>query len=135
MVRERRAPETRYRAANLRAPSSAGRYDGGAMRRVAVMPNDRSQYPLDGRRPVHAIGGQRGQERPNAEWIGYTGNYPGFALTTGDLSLFMPDASMQRGQPSPRNRLVWSMDGETARVAIPLTALRLFPRPEYRGPK
>jgi len=38
---------------------------------------------------------------------------------------------MPRENPSPRDRFVWSMDGGTVTIQVPLTALAGSLRPEY----
>ena len=47
--------------------------------------------------------------------------------------LYMPDAPIVRENPSPRNRFVWSMDGGTVTIQVPLSALAGSLRPEYGG--
>lgn len=70
---------------------------------------------------------------PGPEGPGYTGSYRAFALSQADLVLYLPDAPMQRENPSPRDRFVWSMDGGTITVAVPLSSLAESLRPEYGG--
>ncbi len=93
---------------------------------------------LDAAAPPHAPGTYpfTVQEwQPGIEGSGYSGDYRAFALTTDSLLLYMPDQPMQRENPSPRDRLVWSMDGGTVRVAVPLSALANSLRPQYGGVK
>lgn len=61
--------------------------------------------------------------QPNAEGPGYTGDYRAFALTADHLILYMPDAPMLRENSTPGSRFVWSMDGGTVQVHVPLSAL------------
>jgi len=74
---------------------------------------------------------QEWQPGPNGP--GYTGSYRGFGLSPDHLILYMPDAPMQRGEPSPPDRFVWSMDGGTISIKVPLSALAGSLRPEYAG--
>ncbi|QUR67741.1 mannan-binding lectin [Mycobacterium spongiae] len=73
------------------------------------------------------------------EWVpgpngpGYTSSYHTFGLSPDHLILYMPDEPMLRENPSPRDRLVWSMDGGTIRIEVPLAALAGSLRPEYGG--
>jgi hypothetical protein len=60
---------------------------------------------------------------PQADGSGYSGNYRAFALTDSELILYLPDAPMKHETPWPRDRFVWSMDGGTVTVRVPLTAL------------
>lgn len=88
---------------------------------------------LDAARPPHAPGTYPftiEEWQPGPEGLGYTGGYRAFALTTDALILYMPNAPMQREEPSPKDRLVWSMDGGTVIVHVPLTALATSLRPE-----
>ncbi|WP_431306147.1 mannan-binding protein [Mycobacterium hubeiense] len=71
---------------------------------------------------------QPGPDGPN-----YTGEYRAFALSADHLMLYMPDEPMQREDPFPRDRLVWSMDGGTVRIRVPLSVLAGSLRPEYGG--
>src|ERR1700739_649756 len=68
---------------------------------------------------------------PGPEGPGYTGDYRAFGLSPDHLILYMPDAPMPRENPSPRDRFVWSMDGGTVTIQVPLTALAGSLRPEY----
>ncbi|RAV01144.1 mannan-binding lectin [Mycolicibacter senuensis] len=91
---------------------------------------------LDAAAPPHAPNSypftveefQPGPGRP-----GYTGNYRAFALSPGELILYLPDAPMLRENPRPADRLVWSMDGGAVVARVPLTALSASLRPEYGG--
>lgn len=64
---------------------------------------------------------------------GYSGDYRAFGLTSDHLILYMPDAPMMRENPSPPDRYVWSMDGGTVSIQVPLSALAASLRPEYGG--
>jgi len=44
-------------------------------------------------------------------------------LTADELILYLPDAPIVHENPTPRDRLVWSMDGGAVTVRIPLSAL------------
>ncbi len=66
---------------------------------------------------------------PQPDGSGYSGNYRAFALTVDELILYMPDAPMAHENPWPRDRLVWSMDGNTVEAHIPLAALAPILRP------
>lgn len=74
-----------------------------------------------------------------AEWVpgpggpGYTGGYRAFGISSDHLILYMPDVPMQRENPTPPDRSVWSMDGGTVTVDVPLSALAGSLRPEYGG--
>lgn len=70
---------------------------------------------------------------PGPEGPGYTGEYRTFALSPDHLTLYMPDGPMQRENPTPPDRFVWSMDGGTVQLQIPLSALAGSLRPEYGG--
>lgn len=71
--------------------------------------------------------------QPGPAGPGYTGNYRAFELSTDHLILYMPDAPMARENPSPRDRFVWSMDGGTVTIRVPLSSLADSLRPEYGG--
>lgn len=91
---------------------------------------------LDAARPPHAPGTYPftvTEWQPGPDGLGYSGGYRSFGLSTDSLILYMPDAPMMRETPSPRDRLVWSMDGGTVIVHVPLTALAASLRPEYGG--
>lgn len=93
---------------------------------------------LDAAPPPHAPGTYpfTVQEwQPGIDGSGYSGDYRAFALSTDALILYMPDQPMQRENPSPRDRLVWSMDGGTVQLAVPLSALADSLRPQYGGVK
>ncbi|HEX7322516.1 MAG TPA: hypothetical protein VF299_06205 [Mycobacterium sp.] len=70
---------------------------------------------------------------PGPDGPGYTGSYRAFALAADRLILYLPDAPMLRENPSPRDRLAWSMDGGTVTIEVPLSALAGPLRPEYGG--
>jgi len=70
---------------------------------------------------------------PGPDGPGYTGDYRAFGLTADHLILYMPDAPIVRENPSPRDRFVWSMDGGTVTIQVPLSALAGSLRPEYGG--
>ena len=91
---------------------------------------------LDAAAPPHAPGTYPftlEEFRPDADGPGYTGNYRAFALTGDSLRLYMPDQPMVREDPSPRDRLKWSMDGGTVVVDVPLAALAGQLKPAYGG--
>lgn len=71
--------------------------------------------------------------QPGPNGPGYTGDYRAFGLTPDHLVLYMPDAPILRENPSPPDRLVWSMDGGAVIVQMPLAALSGSLRPEYGG--
>lgn len=71
--------------------------------------------------------------QPGPSGSGYTGDYRAFALSVDELILYMPDAPMLRENPRPADRLVWSMDGGTVVVRVPLVSLATSLRPEYGG--
>lgn len=71
--------------------------------------------------------------QPGPDGPGYTGSYRAFGLTPEHLVLYMPDAPMLREEPRPRDRLVWSMDGGTVIVRVPLASISAALRPEYGG--
>ncbi|OCB46254.1 hypothetical protein A5721_13960 [Mycobacterium vulneris] len=71
--------------------------------------------------------------QPGPDGPGYSGEYRAFGLTADHLILYLPDAPMQREDPFPNDRLVWSMDGGTVTVEVPLSALNGSLRPEYVG--
>jgi hypothetical protein len=60
---------------------------------------------------------------PQPDGSGYSGNYRAFAVTPEELILYLPDLPMAHENPWPRDRFVWSMDGGTVTVHIPLEAL------------
>jgi hypothetical protein len=91
---------------------------------------------LDDAQPPHApdtypFTVQEWETGPNGP--GYTGDYRAFGLSPDRLILYMPDQPTQHENPSPRDRLVWSMDGGTVVVKVPLSALAGSLRPEYGG--
>lgn len=91
---------------------------------------------LDAAAPPHAPGTYPftvEEFTPSPRGPGYTGEYRSFALDGDQLLLFLPDAPMLREDPSPQDRLVWSMDGGTVQVRVPLAALADSLRPEYGG--
>jgi|DeeseametaMP1893_FD_contig_31_927862_length_2215_multi_13_in_0_out_0_2 Protein of unknown function (DUF3298) len=87
---------------------------------------------LDAAEPPHSPGTYpfTTQEwEPQLDGSGYSGEYRAFALTDNELILYMPDAPMAHENPWPQDRLVWSMDGGTVIVRVPLTALAPVLRP------
>ncbi len=70
---------------------------------------------------------------PGPNGPGYTGDYRAFALSPDNLILYMPDAPMVRENPSPPGQFVWSMDGGTVSIQVPLAAMAASLRPEYGG--
>lgn len=65
----------------------------------------------------------------------YSGGYRAWALTPEALLIYMPDYPVAHDVPinySP-GMPVWSMDGGTIRLRIPLVALDTVLRPEYRS--
>lgn len=91
---------------------------------------------LDAAAPPHAPGTYPFTVRewqPSLDGGGYSGDYRAFALTSDALILYMPDQPMQRENPSPPDRFVWSMDGGTVRIAVPLSALSGSLQPRYGG--
>jgi hypothetical protein len=90
---------------------------------------------LDAARPPHDPGTYPftpDKFEPQRDGSGYSGNYRAFALTTDDLILYLPDAPMAHENPWPPDRLVWSVDGGTVEVDVPLGALTPILRPQYR---
>lgn len=71
--------------------------------------------------------------QPGPDGAGYSGDYRGFGLAQDALVLYMPDEPLQRENPSPQDRLVWSMDGGTVILRVPLAALAGSLRPAYGG--
>lgn len=71
--------------------------------------------------------------QPGPQGNGYTGDYRAFGLSKDHLILYMPDAPMAHEDPIPRDRFVWSMDGGTVTIQIPLSALAGSLRPQYGG--
>lgn len=55
--------------------------------------------------------------------VGILGQYRAFAVTPDELILYLPDVPMTHETPWPRDRFVWSMDGGTVIVRVPLSAL------------
>lgn len=91
---------------------------------------------LDAAAPPHAPGTYPftvAEFQPDSGSAGYSGDYKAFALTQDSLLLYMPDQPMPRGDPSPRDRLVWSMDGGAVQVAVPLSSLAGSLKPEFGG--
>lgn len=69
---------------------------------------------------------------------GYTGDYRSFGLSQDHLILYMPDVPMQQENSNPHTSrpgdpLVWSMDGGTVTIGVPLSELAGSLRPEYGG--
>lgn len=60
---------------------------------------------------------------PQPDGSGYSGNYRAFAITPDEFILYLPDLPMTHETPWPRDRFVWSMDGGTVVVHVPLAAL------------
>lgn len=73
------------------------------------------------------------QWQPGPQGTGYTGDYRAFGMSADHLILYMPDAPMAHQDPIPRDRFVWSMDGGTVTIQIPLSALAGALRREYGG--
>jgi hypothetical protein len=71
--------------------------------------------------------------QPGPRGSGYTGDYRAFGLSPDQLILYMPDAPMQQEGQTPPGQFVWSMDGGTVNVKVPLAALAGSLRPEYGG--
>nr|WP_318276393.1 mannan-binding protein [Mycobacterium eburneum] len=91
---------------------------------------------LDAAAPPHAPGTYPftvEEFSPGPNGPGYTGDYRAFGLTPDQLVLYMPDAPILRENPSPPDRLAWSMDGGTVTARVPLAALAGSLRPEYGG--
>ncbi|OHV05074.1 DUF3298 domain-containing protein [Mycobacterium talmoniae] len=96
---------------------------------------------LDAAAPPHAPGTYPftvEHWQPGPDGPGYTGSYHAFALTPDNLILYMPDVPMQRENSAPHTSrpgdpLVWSMDGGTVTIEVPLSALAGSLRPEYGG--
>ncbi|QLL10428.1 mannan-binding lectin [Mycobacterium vicinigordonae] len=70
---------------------------------------------------------------PGPDGPGYTGSYRAFALCSDHLMLYMPDQPLAREAPSPPERFVWSMDGGTITINVPLSSLASSLRTEYAG--
>lgn len=70
---------------------------------------------------------------PTPSGSGFSGDYRGWALSPTELILRLPDAPMAHEYPIPRDRFVWSMDGGTVTIRVPLAALAASLRPEYGG--
>lgn len=91
---------------------------------------------LDAAAPPHAPGSYPftiEEFTPQPDGSGYTGDYRSFALTAQEMILYLPDGPMTHENPTPHDRLAWSMDGGTVVVHIPLAALAGSLRPEYGG--
>ena len=71
--------------------------------------------------------------QPGPRGTGYTGDYRAFGLSPDHLILYMPDAPMAHEDVIVRDRFVWSMDGGTVTIQIPLSSLASSLRPEYGG--
>ncbi|MEB3031828.1 RsiV family protein [[Mycobacterium] nativiensis] len=78
----------------------------------AAPPHDPGTYPFT---PA--------EFEPQPDGSGYAGDYRAFAVTPDELILYLPDLPMTHENPWPTDRLVWSMDGGTVTVRVPLTAL------------
>ncbi len=104
----------------------------------AIPPATEALLPgaLDAAPPAHPPGTYPFTVRewkPGPDGPGYTGNYQAFGLSTNHLILYMPDAPMQRESPTPPYQFVWSMDGGTITIQVPLSTLAAALRPEYGG--
>ncbi|MCV7000083.1 hypothetical protein H7J34_07730 [Mycolicibacterium alvei] len=91
---------------------------------------------LDAAPPPHQPGTYPftvGEWEPGPDGLGFTGGYRAFALSGDALILYMPDAPMAHQETIPRDRFVWSMDGGTVIVEVPLVELSESLRPEYGG--
>ncbi len=66
---------------------------------------------------------------PSGSGSGFSGDYRGWALSTNELILRLPDAPMAHEYPIPRDRFVWSMDGGAVTIRVPLAALAASLRP------
>lgn len=81
---------------------------------------------LDRAQPPHQAGTYpftTDRFEPAADGSGYSGDYRAFAVTPDELILYLPDMPMSHENPTPRDLLVWSMDGGTVEVHVPLSAL------------
>jgi hypothetical protein len=65
----------------------------------------------------------------------YSGGYRAWALTPGELILYMPDYPVGHDTPLDYTvgRMQWAMDGGTVQVHIPLAALSPILRPDFGG--
>ena len=54
-------------------------------------------------------------------------------MSTSELILRLPDAPVAHEYPIPRDRFVWSIDGDIVTVRVPLAALAASLRPQYGG--
>lgn len=91
---------------------------------------------LDSALPLHPLNAYPftiEEWEPGSDGLGYTGGYRAFALSGDTLILYMPDAPMAHEEPIARDRFVWSMDGGTLTLRVPLAALADSLRPEYGG--
>lgn len=70
--------------------------------------------------------------QPQHDGSGYSGGCRAFAMTADALVLYLPDTPMTHETPWPADRFVWSMDGGTVQVRVPLAALAGILRPQYR---
>lgn len=70
---------------------------------------------------------------PGPDGLGYTSGYRAFALSGDTLILYLPDAPMAHEERITRDRFVWSMDGGTVILKVPLAALSNWLKPEYGG--
>lgn len=68
--------------------------------------------------------------QPRADGSGFAGDYRAFALTADELILYMPDRPMLHENPLPPDELVWSMDGGTVTVRLPLVSLASILSPD-----
>jgi hypothetical protein len=71
--------------------------------------------------------------QPGPQGNGFSGDYRAFGLSRDHLILHLPDAPMAHEYPIPRDRFVWSMDGGTVTIEIPLSALAGSLRQQYGG--
>ncbi len=99
-------------------PPLAGTYLEDALAQ-APPPHPRDTYPFVA---------DRWQPRPDGS--GFSGDYRAFALTADELVLYMPDRPMMHENPIPPNELVWSMDGGTVTVRVPLSSLTSILSPD-----
>lgn len=65
----------------------------------------------------------------------YSGAYKAWALTPGELVIYMPDYPVGRDRPTDFTPgiMQWSMDGGTVQAHIPLSALSPILQPQFGG--
>jgi len=85
---------------------------------AAAPPHDPGTYPFTPQ-----------EWEPMPDGSGFSGDYRAFAISDSELILYMPGAPMSHENPFPRDRFVWSMDGGTVVVHVPLAALASILRP------